>query len=118
MTGKLRPLYEDKKFVVLLPVVLVGLFVLLLVIKTGGTSDPSADVKVACRQLVREELKAPRIADFSDEKVTADNSGSYTVHGVVDSQNSSGVKEQATFDCVTRYSTTSTTTNVTLTVNK
>lgn len=55
---------------------------------------------------------------FSAENVTTDNAGYYTVHGLVDSQNSFGAMEHATFDCVTRYTSAATTTKVTVTVDK
>lgn len=68
--------------------------------------DPGAaerDATRVCEDFVKERLKAPATADFSDLDVTSD-AGEYTVTGDVDAQNSFGAKLRSHFTCVVRDS--------------
>lgn len=58
----------------------------------------SYGAKAACRTFVKEKLKAPTTADFSDEQVSQAN-GTWAVNGYVDSENSFGAKVRAAFQC-------------------
>lgn len=60
--------------------------------------DPSIGATVACEQFVKDRLKAPSTADFSDENAQASGSR-YIVSGKVDAENSFGAKLRNTFLC-------------------
>lgn len=69
----------------------------------SDTDDAEAYVTIACREWVKERLKAPSTADFPrDESVTA-SGGVYTVSGSVDSQNSFGATVRSSFTCRARH---------------
>lgn len=64
---------------------------------TGGDAEYSA--KIACRDFVKQRLKAPATADFTDEVVNVDGQ-TYSVTGNVDAENSFGAKLRQTYTCV------------------
>lgn len=67
-----------------------------------GDDDQSAYVKIACRDWVKERLKAPATAHFSAESVSQ-SGDTYTVTGAVDSENSFGAKIRNTYRCVATH---------------
>lgn len=75
----------------------------------GHNSAPSesgmqSTATVACRTAVKDQLKAPRTAKFSDESVSG-SSGAYIVVGNVDAENSFGALVRSGFRCSARVST-------------
>lgn len=83
---------------VLLAVAVVG--GLLLIDRAGGFGgdDRSGYVKTACRDWVKDRLKAPASADFSEEAVSR-NGESYVVTGAVDAENSFGAPIRSNYRC-------------------
>jgi len=71
-------------------------------IKQTSNSDPEADRSNAavaqCESAIKDQLKAPSTADFSDERYT-DNDPSWLVTGNVDAENSFGAKIRSFFRC-------------------
>ena len=72
---------------------------------TGGDSgdDPETQkygAESACKDWVKDQLKAPSTADFND--VTASGSGPWTVVGSVDAENSFGAKLRNRWTCTIR----------------
>jgi hypothetical protein len=63
--------------------------------------DQGPDAEQACKDFVKDRLKAPAGADFSGVDRTAAGS-TYTVTGDVDAQNSFGAKLRSHFTCVVR----------------
>lgn len=63
-------------------------------------SDSGAEV--FCEQLVEDQLKSPRSADFTAESVNHVGD-QWTVTGAVDSDNSFGASIRNTFTCVLRH---------------
>jgi len=64
-----------------------------------GDKTDGFDAQVVCRDFVRDRLKAPSTADFSD----VDHTGSaptFTVTGNVDAENSFGAMLRMRFTCV------------------
>lgn len=57
--------------------------------------------KSACRDFVKARLKSPGSANFSSETPTMDVSGSWTVTGIVDSENSFGASVRNGYRCST-----------------
>lgn len=65
-----------------------------------GSDDGAGDeygAKDACQQWVKDQLKSPSSADFSNVHVSG--SGPWTVEGDVDSENSFGAKLRAHWTC-------------------
>ncbi len=62
-------------------------------------TDPSSQVVVACREWVREKLRAPGTADFAGELAVQDAVGRWTVTGSVDSENAFGALLRSTWTC-------------------
>lgn len=58
----------------------------------------SYDAKVMCQEFVGRVLKAPSTARYSDEVVTV-SSGTWTVTGHVDAQNSFGAMIRSSYTC-------------------
>lgn len=56
------------------------------------------DAKSACHKFVKDRLKSPSSAKFSEEDYTGTD-GVYTFKGAVDSQNSFGAMIRATWTC-------------------
>lgn len=73
-------------------------------ISSAGGGDQSAYVKVACRDWVKERLKSPASAEFSDESVERDGDDGYVVSGAVDSQNGFGAMIRNTYTCEATHS--------------
>lgn len=67
-------------------------------------SDKQAESQVACEEVVKNNLKSPSTASFSNETATG-TAGSYTVTGDVDSQNSFGAMIRNHFTCESDGST-------------
>jgi len=71
----------------------------------GGSDQPtrgedaSAYVKVACRDWVKDMLKAPATADFTGEHVLRSGTTGYRVTGSVDSENGFGALIRTGFIC-------------------
>jgi hypothetical protein len=88
----------------------LGIVVIVFVIGTlasmcdgGSTSDAGDEygAKDACQSWVKDQLKAPSTADFSNVSVTG-GSGSWTVTGDVDAENSFGAKLRTGWTCDVR----------------
>ena len=84
--------------------VLIGIFV--PVPGAGGKADvPSlsqmtTEAKAQCREAVKDQLKSPASAKFSDETVTGSEPDAvWFVSGSVDSQNSYGALLRSSFEC-------------------
>ena len=70
----------------------------------GGRSGPSASeiligAEIVCEDAVRDQLKAPDTADFSDTEAEKAGGSKYVVRGAVDSENSFGAKLRAQWIC-------------------
>jgi hypothetical protein len=71
----------------------------------AGTNDPvnvKYDATNACENWVKNELKSPATADFSNEVVNDDPSAAqpaFTITGAVDADNSFGAKLRNTWTC-------------------
>lgn len=63
---------------------------------SGGSGD-SYGAKDACHDWVRDALKSPSTAEFSNDSVVG--SGPWTISGDVDSENSFGAKLRTTWRC-------------------
>jgi hypothetical protein len=65
-------------------------------------SGPSAEMaSYHCRDMVREQLKSPSTAEFSDETITGH--GTYTIEGTVRGENSFGGTAVNTYECTATY---------------
>jgi hypothetical protein len=58
-----------------------------------------------CEQFVKERLKAPATADFSDTEATSNGGESRTVSGSVDSENGFGALIRNTYSCTVHHTT-------------
>lgn len=65
----------------------------------SSSSDNTVEAQIACESRVKDALKSPSTADFSDD-VTG--SGPYTVTGTVDSENSFGAMLRSEFQCTVK----------------
>lgn len=66
--------------------------------------DKQAESQVACEDVVKENLKSPSTASFSNETASGTD-GQYTVTGDVDSQNGFGATVRSHFTCESDGST-------------
>ena len=66
-----------------------------------GQATDGYDAQVACKDFVRDRLKAPSTADFTSVSHTG-SAPTWTVTGTVDADNSFGAKLRMTFTCVVR----------------
>lgn len=85
-----------------LPVVLlVG-----MIIACGSAPTPKEGDKygamVVCQDFVKDQLKAPATAEFSDEEATL-LAGTWTVNGNVDAENSFGANLRQSYACVVKH---------------
>jgi hypothetical protein len=64
---------------------------------SSNSSKTSTDAIVAAENFVKDNLKAPSTAKFSNEEAKQDNAGNWTVSGLVDSQNSFGAMLRSSF---------------------
>ncbi|GAA2141176.1 hypothetical protein [Actinomadura napierensis] len=72
--------------------------------RSGSSSNHGDDAVYACEKFVKDGLKAPATAEFSGEhaaKVSAET-GTWSVAGSVDSENSFGVPIRNSFTCSVR----------------
>lgn len=68
--------------------------------KNGGDE---AEAQVVCRDFVRDMLKSPSSADFSDEDASNVGGKMWQVTGSVDSENSFGAMIRNTYTCKVRW---------------
>jgi hypothetical protein len=68
--------------------------------ENSGPTD--VDAKIMCERFVKDRLKSPGSADFSEENDVTEAGGSWTVSGVVDSQNSFGALLRNQFSCTVK----------------
>ena len=83
-----------------LAAVLIALFVAWGMGQSRDSDDSEAQqmgAQIACEEMVRDRLKSPSTADFSD--VSTSGFGPYIVRGSVDSQNSFGATIRSSFSC-------------------
>lgn len=74
----------------------------------GGDAGPAGDspqvraaaAELACQDMVRDQLKSPGSAKFSD--VSSTGAGPWTVTGAVDADNSFGASIRSTWSCDVR----------------
>ena len=80
-------------------IALVALFVAIAVDpKMPSSKATDGDAIVACRDAVKDQLKAPSTAEFSGESVTWQGSRA-TVTGSVDAENSFGAQVRTDWTC-------------------
>lgn len=86
------------KWVVVLAV--AGLFVWVVTLDWSGSPEKpdGLGAQVICHDFVKDVLKSPSTADFSDESFTG-SSPVWTVRGQVDSENSFGAKVRSSYVC-------------------
>lgn len=65
----------------------------------GGNEDASGYVKIACHDWVKDRLKSPGPAEFSEDSVSKVNEQRYILTGAVDSQNGFGAMIRNTYRC-------------------
>lgn len=90
---------------------ILGVLAVLLALTACGSSEPDpADVngddiaaQVVCRDFVRDSLKSPSTADFSDERVRHVGGKVWLVAGSVDSENSFGAMIRNDYVCKVEY---------------
>lgn len=82
-------------------VLLVG-----MIIACGSAPTPKEGDKygaiVVCEDFVKDRLKAPSTAEFSEEEATL-LAGTWTVNGNVDAENTFGAKIRESFACVVKH---------------
>jgi hypothetical protein len=70
----------------------------------GDDSDDAYSAKYICHQFVKDDLKSPRSAHFSNETATEDKATKeWTVSGDVDADNSFGASIRNTYTCDATY---------------
>lgn len=90
-----------------------GMFVLFNVVSctqqmAAGEDEPEefvptqTDARFVCEEWVKERLKAPATAEFTDGTVSGSPSG-YTITGTVDSENGFGAMLRGDWSCEIRY---------------
>lgn len=91
-----------------------GAFVLFTVVScsqqlAAGDGEPEefvptqTDARFVCEEWVKERLKAPATAQFTDGSVTGDAVGGFTIAGTVDSENGFGALIRGDWSCQIRY---------------
>lgn len=77
---------------------------------SSSSDSPSADINLQkfdaqyhCKEFVSARLKAPSTASFSSPSTAGSGEGPYTVHGVVDSQNSFGAMLRSSYTCTVQF---------------
>lgn len=76
---------------------------------TGGppsTEDLKLDAQRVCHGFVKDRLKSPSTAKFSQDQTTGSGMA-WEVQGAVDAQNSFGAALRSTYDCRVTYDTVS-----------
>ena len=101
----IQPSGDKKKISLPLVITLIlacfAAIVILVVVTSSGDdddydSDTSYEAIAQCEAAIEERLKAPATAEFQS---TAVGSGTWTVTGVVDSENSFGAMVRASYQC-------------------
>jgi len=92
--------------------IIVAVLATALALWFGISKSPSRTATNNCEGFVRERLKAPATAKFSNEKIIAIDGKLYIVTGDVDSQNSYGAMLRSNYNCL--VSRDGTLTNLTL----
>ena len=91
---------------IFIALMVAGGIVLSLISNSGG-GDGGADqygAQVMCENFVKDRLKSPDSADFSNETTTMGvNDTLWEVSGDVDAENSFGASLRSHFTCVVRY---------------
>jgi hypothetical protein len=83
-----------------LVVLVVAAGAVLAYVLARPTGPNTAGQIAACRELVKQNLKAPATAQFSDEAVAKQPTGGlYEIHGLVDAQNSFGALLRQRYTC-------------------
>lgn len=88
-----------------LAVLVIGLPVACAIASSGGGSswEPTAfEARSICEDWVRDKLKAPATADFTDGDETGGPTA-YTITGTVDAENSFGAMLRTTWSCDIEY---------------
>lgn len=74
--------------------------------RVPSTSEMMTQARLQCRHAVKDKLKSPATADFSNETESGSGqTGTYTVTGSVDSENSFGATVRSDFTCNVRFVT-------------
>lgn len=68
----------------------------------GGSGGDSYGAEDSCKEWVKDKLKAPSTADFSDVKVDGPDSGPWVVTGQVDAENGFGAMLRTGWLCDVR----------------
>lgn len=71
----------------------------LLVAGCSGDNPDDATAEVMCQDFVKDQLKAPGSAKFSEERADEPFDGEWKVTGVVDSENGFGALLRAEYTC-------------------
>lgn len=82
---------------IMIVLIVGGCTVLTSVLKKPYDPNNSSEVISQCQESVRNKLKSPSTAAFSSTNATG--SGTWTVSGKVDSQNSFGATVRSSFEC-------------------
>lgn len=82
-------------------VVLCCVGVMIASMKGGDRAPNGYDAEIACEKFVKDRLKAPSTAKFSNVQHTG-GGGRWTVTGAVDAQNSFGAMIRSNFTCSVR----------------
>ena len=73
----------------------------------GGSGDAdegdAGTAQVMCREFIKDRLKSPSTADFSDESPTETGKQTWRVSGSVDSENGFGAMIRNDYVCTIRY---------------
>lgn len=86
---------------VLVPVLCIGGFIYNeLAGPKGATPDRAS---LACQEFVKDRLRAPSTAEFSNMSATAEDDGIWRVTGRVEAQNPLGVPLRSAFTCVVEH---------------
>lgn len=70
---------------------------------SGDDSGGGFAAEVMCEEFVKQQLKAPGSADFSEQQHNEVGEDKWRVVGVVDSENSFGAKLRADYACELKY---------------
>jgi hypothetical protein len=70
----------------------------LAMLGSGDSGPTDVDAKIMCERFVKDKLKSPGSAEFSEENAV-EAGGAWTVSGAVDSQNSFGALVRNQFTC-------------------
>lgn len=81
---------------------LAGIVAICLAANWPSQGNPREDAaETACIDWVKDQLKAPSTADFSDTRISVDGD-LYSLFGKVDSENSFGAKIRSKWSCTAR----------------